>query len=55
MRVKITKYIIVCFSLFLIIGCKESYRYPCQDPEKEKDPQCTPHMCEVTRLCPKRN
>lgn len=51
---QITKYLIICFGIVLSVGCKEAYRYPCQDPENLKNHECSPKMCEVTRLCPKK-
>ena len=42
--------------LILLIGlasCDQRYRYPCQDPEKLKDPECQKDKCEISRECPK--
>ena len=54
MSKRFTKYLIICFGIALVVGCKEGYRYPCQDPEHAKDHECSPKICEVTRLCPKK-
>lgn len=51
---RITKYFIICFAIAISVGCKEAYRYPCQDPDRAKEHECSPKMCEVTRLCPKK-
>lgn len=31
---------------------KESFRYPCQDPENWDKPICQKPACDVTRTCP---
>lgn len=49
------KYLIIS-CLILLIGlasCDQRYRYPCQDPEKLKDPECQKDKCEISRECPK--
>jgi len=51
--IKITKYIVLILSIFAFIGCKEIYRYPCQNPANKNSTQCKPEICEVTRTCPK--
>jgi hypothetical protein len=44
----------LCFLIlpFLLIGCDQYFRYPCQDPEKWDTAQCKKPICEVNRDCP---
>lgn len=37
----------------LLSSCGERYRYPCQDPENMRKPECSQEMCVITRECPK--
>jgi hypothetical protein len=36
---RITRLWVVSF--FLLAACADSYRYPCQDPAKAGDPECS--------------
>ena len=35
----------------LLVACEDTYRYPCQDPENWKNPECNPPACEVDGFC----
>ena len=35
----------------LLVGCEDTYRYPCQDPENWKNPECNRPACEVDGFC----
>ena len=43
------KYILV---LLLLTGCKDVYRYKCQDPERFADADCQKPRCLFTQTCP---
>ena len=45
------KYIIVAM-LGLLAGCKDSYRYPCQNPDNFYKPDCQKPKCLFTQMCP---
>jgi hypothetical protein len=34
-----------------LIGCSDTYRYPCQDPANAKNPECNRPLCEVDKFC----
>jgi hypothetical protein len=42
----------ITLPLFIAFMSKETFRYPCQDPQNWNTPQCTPPACEVTQTCP---
>jgi hypothetical protein len=46
------KLLIVLLPIFLIVGCKQQYRYPCQDFNNWNKPICQKPYCEVHRECP---
>jgi hypothetical protein len=50
---KTNKYLILGLCVFILAGCQEIYRYPCQDPARKHEYQCKPEVCEETRTCPK--
>lgn len=37
---------------FILLGCDQYYRYPCQNPENWDKPACQKPLCEVNRDCP---
>jgi hypothetical protein len=43
---------ILCLPVVIAAGCKERYRYPCQDPKNWETEQCKKPLCEVHRQCP---
>ena len=38
--------------LFLLVGCEEHYRYPCQDPKNWNEDQCKKPYCSANGTCP---
>lgn len=38
--------------LFLLAGCSENYRYPCQDPNNWGEPICSKPFCSANGTCP---
>jgi hypothetical protein len=38
--------------LLLLTGCKDVYRYKCQDPDKFADLECQKPRCLFTQTCP---
>lgn len=38
--------------LFLILGCDERYRYPCQNPENWDNKYCQKPLCSANGTCP---
>ena len=38
--------------LLLLTGCKDVYRYKCQDPDKFADSECQKPRCLFTQTCP---
>ena len=43
---------VLCIPIVIAAGCKERYRYPCQDPKNWETEQCKKPLCEVHRQCP---
>ena len=41
----------VCI-VFLLDGCDDVYRYPCQNPDNFYKPQCQKPKCLFTQQCP---
>lgn len=44
---------VVFSAVFLIAGCSDRYRYPCQDPANQTKQECTPPECEADGTCAK--
>lgn len=38
--------------LLLLTGCKDYYRYPCQNPDNFGHPDCQKPKCLFTQQCP---
>ena len=38
--------------LFLIAGCEDRYRYPCQNPDNFYKAECQKPKCQFTQMCP---
>jgi len=38
--------------LLLLTGCKDVYRYPCQNPDNFHLEQCQKPKCLFTQMCP---
>ena len=42
-----------CILLLLVLtGCKDVYRYPCQNPDNFHAEQCQKPKCQFTQQCP---
>lgn len=37
---------------FVLVGCQEAYRYPCQDPENWGEKMCQKPYCSANGTCP---
>lgn len=35
----------------LLIGCEDTYRYPCQDPANKDKEECNRPACEADGMC----
>ena len=44
------KYLLIL--VVLLAGCKDRYRYFCQNPDNFGAPQCQKPACEFTQTCP---
>lgn len=38
--------------LIALVGCKEGYRYPCQDPSNWQEQYCKKPYCSANGTCP---
>lgn len=45
------RYIIFAM-IALLVGCKDTYRYPCQNPDNFYKPDCQKPKCLFTQMCP---
>ena len=43
--------LVVESAVFAIAGCSDQYRYPCQDPNNQGKPECTPPECVADGTC----
>ena len=41
----------VLILVLLVSGCKEAYRYPCQDPANHNSKECKSPVCEADETC----
>jgi len=52
----ITTKIFIVAVAFLIVGilagCRDTYRYPCQNVKNWEKPECQKPLCEVHKQCP---
>lgn len=46
------KYSLILLSLFVLAGCEQQFRYPCQNPENWDKDFCQKPICEINRDCP---
>ena len=46
------KFLIMIPFLFLLQGCDERYRYPCQNPENWDNKYCQKPFCSANGTCP---
>jgi hypothetical protein len=44
---------LIIFSVLVLAGCSDSYRYSCQDPANFSSPSCNPPVCEANGTCTK--
>lgn len=44
------KYLLL--ALILLTGCKDVYRYKCQDPDRFTEAECQKPRCLFTQTCP---
>ena len=42
---------VVFSAVFLLAGCSDQYRYPCQDPNNQGKPECTHPECVADGTC----
>jgi hypothetical protein len=45
------KILMLFAAAFLLIGCEDRYRYPCQDPENAEKTECNRPVCEADGMC----
>jgi hypothetical protein len=45
------KAVLNIFAALLLVGCADTYRYPCQDPENKDKAECSRPQCEVDGFC----
>jgi hypothetical protein len=38
--------------VFFLVGCQDTYRYVCQNPDKFDLPECQKPRCLFTQTCP---
>lgn len=50
--IKLTIATLTLPTVFILTGCEQRYRYPCQDVNNWSTPQCQKPLCEVHRECP---
>ena len=43
---------VIAIALLVLTGCKDVYRYKCQDPDKFTEPECQKPRCLFTQTCP---
>jgi len=46
------KYLFVFGLIALLAGCKDTYRYPCQNPDNFTAEECQKPKCLFTQQCP---
>ena len=48
------KTVIMILMAFLMTGCEDRFRYPCQDPKNWELADCKPPVCTATGTCPEQ-
>lgn len=43
---------LLLLAVLAIAGCKDRYRYPCQNPDNFAHPDCQKPKCLFTQMCP---
>jgi len=44
---------ILSMFVVLLMGCQDTYRYPCQDPKNWGKTECEPPQCDASGTCTK--
>ena len=42
---------LMLITALLLVGCEDTYRYPCQDPANKDKAECTRPDCEADGMC----
>ena len=42
---------VLFLTALLLVGCEDTYRYPCQDPANKDKSECTRPDCEADGMC----
>jgi len=50
----VNKTVIMILMAFLMTGCEDRFRYPCQDPKNWELAECKPPICTATGTCPEQ-
>lgn len=54
--VRILRYVLIAIvvlpSVFMLSGCEDQYRYPCQNPDNFAKAECQRPKCLFTQMCP---
>lgn len=45
------KAVYLVFAALLLVGCEDTYRYPCQDPANKDKEECNRPACEDDGMC----
>jgi hypothetical protein len=45
------KAVLLVATALLLVGCEDTYRYPCQDPENKDKAECNRPLCEADGFC----
>jgi hypothetical protein len=46
------KKLLLFISIFMLAGCEERFRYPCQDPKNWGEVHCKKPFCSANGTCP---
>jgi hypothetical protein len=42
---------VLLVAALLLVGCEDTYRYPCQDPANKDKAECNRPACEADGMC----
>ena len=45
------KAVLFLLTALLLVGCEDTYRYPCQDPANKDKEECNRPACEADGFC----
>ena len=45
------KAVLLITTALLLVGCEDTYRYPCQDPANKDKAECNRPLCEADGFC----